>query len=251
MLDNGEFDCNFTSDFTTFMSSTTEIYQTSLAYTTSTSYAIDEFSSTVGTETDTKSTASITMDYETTEMTTAVSSTISNISITTESILEATSSNTNYWTMESTSDVPEMLGPGSTKLTESETTSTVASETISSVMPETMTMSSTTTVFPYRSTTDYNPIVTDTTLSNSFFTDYPMVKTINESSADDQRTTTTIKTTTEYVASTPTVGSEPINTTAVVPESQACSNIMCQNGGSCVSTLLEGAKVSVIHFLNG
>lgn len=239
MLDNGEFDCNFTSDFTPFMSSTSEIYQTTITYTTSPIYSVDDLSSTdisdVATEMVTEKTESISMEYETSELTTMLSSTvelITNTSFTTsENNFDATTTaNTVYSTTEYISDVSRNLG--STNTTES------------SVASETSSISSTTTDNIYKSTTDYNPIVVDTTLSNSFFTDYPMVKTNTESTiTDDQRSIIPIETTTEYMI--PTTTGRDTNISTVEPKTPVCSNKMCQNGGTCVPTP-KGAKVSDI-----
>lgn len=242
MLDNGELDCNFTSDFTPFMSSTSEIYQTTIAYTTSPIYSVDDLSSTdisdVATEIVTEKTESTSMEYGTSELTTMTSTVelITNTSFTTsENNFDATTTaNTVYSTTEYISDVSRMLG--STNTTESGTISSVASETAS--------ISSTTTDYIYKSTTDYNPIVVDTTLSNSFFTDYPIVKTNTESTVtDDQRSIIPIETTTEYV--TPTTTGSDTNITTVEPKTPVCSNKMCQNGGTCVPTP-KGAKVGDI-----
>lgn len=239
MLDNGEFDCNFTSDFTPFMPSTSEFYQTPLSYTTSPRYNVDDFSSTstveMETEIDTERTDNNSMDIETSEVTTMLSSTVeltTNPQLFSETNYDLTSTtpaSTTYSTTDYTSDVSPMLGSGSTKTAELLTTSTVASST-----------SATTTDFIFTPTTDYNSIVTDTTLSNSFFTDYPMVKTSTESTDDSPRSAITFDTTTEFV--TPTTIVIDRNITTIEPKTPACLNKMCQNGGTCVQTP-EGAKV--------
>lgn len=243
MLDDGELDCNFTSDFTTpFMSTTSEIYLTSLTYPTSTKYSVDPSStdsSDVATEMITEKTDYSSVDYETEEMTTIPSSTVeltTNVSFTSESSSDSTNANPIYWTTESTTDVSQMYGSGgsvSMKTTEWQSTSSVTSEITSSTTEDSI----------YKSTTDFNPVISDTTLSGSFFTDYPTVKTSTEPTIDVSRSVVTIETTTEYVVSA-TTGSDDNVTTAAEPRTPACLNKMCQNGGTCVPTP-EGAKVRI------
>lgn len=255
MLDNEELDCNFTSDFTTFVASTTEMYQTTLPFSTTRRYTVEEYSSTVSADVDeeTEKTDSNSI-YDTNDMTTStmlstttVDLTTANVSQTTETNIDSTTTTTSTITstIDSTSDVSQMLTTfGSTKTTEYEITE-------SSVASETTSISSTTTEFSYKSTTDYNSMLTDTTLSNSFFTDYPTVKTTTDATimvdnnevttVGDHQSPTTTETTTEYLIPT-TLGTDK-NVSTVEPKTlPACLNKLCQNGGTCVP-MPDGAKV--------
>ncbi|XP_037042682.1 protein eyes shut [Bradysia coprophila] len=239
MLDTDDYDCNYTSDFTTTMFSTYETANTAspTVQFEITSTVISDATTEMATDDN-----SIIDSYETTTVLTSTTSTVeltTSISLTSESYPDSTTVNLVTTTTETTSDVTQFIDVGSitTEGTESETTA----------VPETTTASSVTTDVMYRSTTDYNTILDDTTLSNSFFTDYPTMKTTTESTVfvdksetstvDGQQPTMTTETTTEYVIPTTIEVDKNVSTSKPI----ACAKV-CQNGGTCVSTPEGGDK---------
>lgn len=251
MLDDGDFDCNYTSDFTSFMSSTSEIYETSQLYTmTSPRHSTEYFSSTVTTEismeTDTGS------KYEPTDTTTQIDLTSSSLPPSTSTITtsnpptttsetgtysDSTTFSTITSTIESTSEAIPMVNV--TKATETETMPAAVSET--TILSSTVTYSTEKTI--------------DTTLGSSFFTDYPTAKSTTESTVtvdkidgttiDDKPSTVTVETTTEFsMPITITIASDKNVSTVEPRTSTGCLHKVCQNGGTCVSTP-NGAKVKL------
>lgn len=239
MLENGELDCNYTSDFTSIMSSTSEIAFTTLP-------TIPEISSTIVSDSMTEMTTddSVIDNYETTTVLTSTVELTTSESLTSESYVDSTIPNRITSTMETTSDVTQFSNVGST------TADTTEFEKVSTATYETTSTSSVTSDFTYKSTTDYNVIVDDTTVSNSFFTDYPTMKTSTESpvvvdrgettTVDAQQSSTTTETTSEYPIPSTTEVDRNMSTIKPIP----CSKV-CQNGGTCVSTPGGGDEVIV------
>lgn len=221
------------------------MYQTTITYTTSPKYNIENLSSTdisdVETEMYTEKTDDNSIEYVTSEMTTMLLSTLElttmNASFVTESSTDSTSPNTIYWTTEHTSEVTLIPGPDFTGKTSTESDPSITSTTLSTSTSDPL----------YKTTTDYNPVVTDTTLSNSFFTDYPVVKTNTESTVDTQDSTMSTETTTQYMIPTTAESDHTIEhtITTIEPKTPACLNKVCQNGGTCLPTP-EGPKVRFI-----
>lgn len=247
ILDDGDLDCNYTSDF---ISSTSETYQSTL-YTTTPSYDIEDASSTdvteiyteevpnIYTQTTTEITDTTSIEYESSETTTSFSTleVTTNISETLTSKFDYTSPSINYWTMDFSTDVSGTSEQESTKMTQLETTTTSTSITTSNTYSTESTSISTTEQI-------FSPTVPDTTLSNSFFTEYPSVSTTNAtaSTIDDRKSTVPLETTPSYSLPTTGESSDSPPTIDHKPEFPVCLNHTCLNGGTCVSAP-EGPKV--------